>query len=98
MWQRLGNKKGLTATEWPSYDREIATEDTVTLVVQVNGKVRSRLSLPANQEEDEVKRLALGDEKVKGFIDGKEVKRVIVVANRLVNVVVADAVAEEQDA
>jgi len=97
MWQSLGNRKGLTAATWPGYDREIATEDMVTLVVQVNGKVRSRLSLPANQEEDEVKRLALGDEKIKGLIDGKEVRRIVVVANRLVNVVVADTLAKEQD-
>ena len=97
MWQSLGNRKGLTATTWPGYDREIATEDTVTLVVQVNGKVRSRLSLPVNQEEDEVKRLALGDEKIKGLIDGKEVRRVVVVPNRLVNVVVFDALAQEPD-
>ena len=97
MWQSLGNKKGLTATPWPGYDPQIAAEDTVTLVVQVNGKVRSRLSLPTNQEEDEVKRLALEDEKIKGLIDGKEVQRVIVVPNRLVNVFVADAVTEEHD-
>ena len=97
MWQSLGNRKWLTATTWPGYEREIAAEDTVTLVVQVNGKVRSRLSLPANQEEDEVKRLALGDEKIKGLIDGKEVRRVVVVPNRLVNVVVADALNQEQD-
>ena len=69
----------------------------MTLVVQVNGKVRSRLSLPANQEEDEVKRLALGDEKIKGLIDGKEVRRVVVVPNRLVNVVVVDSLAPEQE-
>jgi leucyl-tRNA synthetase len=91
MWQRLGNKKGLTQTTWPSYDREIATEDTVTLVVQVNGKVRSRLALPAGQDDEEVERLALADEKIRALIGGKEVKRVIVVPDRLVNIVVSDA-------
>ena len=97
MWQSLGNKKGLTVTPWPSYDREIAAEETVTLVVQVNGKVRSRISLAANQEDEEVRRLALGDERIQELIDGKDVRRVIVVPNRLVNVVVAEAAAQESE-
>jgi leucyl-tRNA synthetase len=90
LWQSLGNKKALTATPWPSFDLDIAADDTVTLVIQVNGKVRSRLTLSANQRDEEVKRLALADEKVRGFTDGRQVRRVIVVPNRLVNIVVAE--------
>jgi len=95
LWQILGNRKGLTSATWPVYDRAVAAEDTITLVVQVNGKVRSRLTLPANQTEDEVRRLALEDEKIQRLLDGMEVKRVVVVPNRLVNVVVVPRVAAE---
>ena len=95
IWQILGNRKGLMSATWPVYDRGVAAEETITLVVQVNGKVRSRLTLPANQAEDEVRRLALEDEKIQGLMDGMEVKRVVVVPNRLVNVVVVPRVAAE---
>jgi leucyl-tRNA synthetase len=90
LWQSLGNKKALTSTSWPSFDLDIAAEDTVELVIQVNGKVRSRLTLAADQRDEEVKRLALDDEKVRGLIEGRRVRRVIVVPNRLVNVVVSE--------
>ena len=83
------------STTWPVYDREVAAEETITLVVQVNGKVRSRLTLPVNQAEDEVRRLALEDEKIQGLLDGMELKRVIVVPNRLVNVVAVPRAAAE---
>jgi len=95
LWQILGNRKSLVSTTWPVYDREVAAEETITLVVQVNGKVRSRLTLPANQADDEVRRLALEDEKIRGLLDGMELERVIVVPNRLVNVVAVPRVAAE---
>lgn len=91
----LGNKKPLTAISWPDYEREIASEDVVTLVVQINGKLRSRVTLPAGADEELVREHALADEKVRSFLDGKEVKRVIVVPDRLVNIVVAEAVVQE---
>ncbi len=94
IWQILGNRKGLMSATWPVYDRDVAAEETITLVVQVNGKVRSRLTLSANHEEDEVRRLALEDEKIQGLVNGMEVKRVVIVPNRLVNVVVVPRAAE----
>ena len=95
IWQILGNRKGLMSATWPVYDRDVAAEETITLVVQVNGKVRSRLTLSANHEEDEVRRLALEDEKIQGLVNGMEVKRVVIVPNRLVNVVVVPRAAAE---
>ncbi len=89
MWERLGQKKGLKAVEWPVYDPEIAAEERITLVVQVNGKLRSRLSVPADLEREELEQRALADETVKSYIDGKEIRRVVVVPGRLVNVVVS---------
>jgi leucyl-tRNA synthetase len=89
LWQSLGNRKGLTTVAWPGYDPAIAAEEMLTLVVQVNGKLRSRLEVPVDQPEEEIKRKVLEDDKVRSFIEGREIRRVIVVPNRLVNVVVA---------
>ena len=85
----LGHDKGLAAVGWPSSDRAIAAEEIITLVVQVNGKLRGRLEVPADEDEEVVKRRALEDENVVRFIEGKEIQRVVVVPKRLVNVVVS---------
>jgi leucyl-tRNA synthetase len=89
LWARLGNDKELMAHSWPSFDPDVAAEERVTLVVQVNGKLRGRIEISADELEDDVKRKALDDENVRRFIDGKEVRRVVVVPRRVVNVVVA---------
>jgi leucyl-tRNA synthetase len=91
MWQLLGNRKGLSNVTWPKFDPDIAAEETITLVVQVNGKLRSRLSIPIDTEEETVKKRVLEDEKVRDLLAGKEIRRVVVVPNRLVNVVVSGA-------
>jgi leucyl-tRNA synthetase len=88
LWEMLGQKKGLTKTPWPTYDPSIAAQEQVILVLQVNGKVRSRVSVPADLDEEEVRQQALEDEKIRDLVEGKEVERVIVVPRRLVNVVV----------
>ncbi len=88
MWEMLGHRKGLWKEPWPSYDSEIATEETVTLVLQINGKVRSRIDVPAEIEEEELRQRALDEEKMQSFLEGKTVERVVIVPRRLVNVVV----------
>jgi leucyl-tRNA synthetase len=88
MWEMLGHRKGLTRIPWPSYDASIAAQETVTLVLQVNGKVRSRITVPTDVKEDEVREQALQDDKIRSLTEGKAVERVIVVPRRLVNVVV----------
>jgi leucyl-tRNA synthetase len=88
MWEMLGNKKRLTATPWPSYDPAIASQEEVTLVIQVNGKIRSRISVPADMDEEQIRERALEDERIESLAEGKTIQRVIVVPHRLVNVVV----------
>jgi leucyl-tRNA synthetase len=88
MWEMLGHRKGLWQEPWPSYDPTIATEETVTLVLQINGKVRSRIDVPAEIAEEELRQRALEQDKMQSFLEGKTVERVIVVPRRLVNVVV----------
>ena len=70
------------------YDAELAREEEAEIVVQVNGKLRSRLRMPFGTPEDVLKQHALADAKVRAFIDGKEIVRVIVVPDKLVNIVV----------
>ena len=73
---------------WPVYDEEKAREEQLTIVLQVNGKVRSRLSVRADIDDETLKEAALADEKLLKFIDQKPIKKVIVVQKKLVNIVV----------
>jgi len=87
MWQLTGHAQPLQLQTWPSFDPAAAEEDELTIVVQVNGKLRGRLTVPAETGEEEIKQLALADEKVSGFISGKTVQKIVVVKGKLVNIV-----------
>jgi leucyl-tRNA synthetase len=88
LWQTLGEKGNLLRHPWPSYDPALAKEDEITYAVQINGKLRSHVVLPAESPEETVRERVLADEKVQAAIAGKTVAKVIVVAGKLVNVVV----------
>ncbi len=88
LWETLGETSNLLRAPWPKYDPALAKEEEVEMAVQVNGKVRSRITVPADAEEAEIRETALADEKVKAAIAGKEIVKVLVVKGRLVNVVV----------
>ncbi|HXF05514.1 MAG TPA: class I tRNA ligase family protein, partial [Blastocatellia bacterium] len=89
MWEGLGQTTSLTRQSWPTFDEALAREETLEIPVQVNGKLRSRIFLPPGTPREEYERAALADERVRAFIDGKRVVKVIVVPERLVNVVVS---------
>jgi leucyl-tRNA synthetase len=88
LWQRLGEEELIAHAEWPSWDPELAQDETITIVVQVNGKKRDELQVERDETNDELERLALASENAQRFMDGKEPKKVIVVPGRLVNIVV----------
>ncbi len=88
LWERLGHDGSLTYEPFPQADPAKLVEDTVTCVVQVRGKVRDRLEVPADIDPSALEELALASEKVQAFVDGAPVRKVIVRAPRLVNVVV----------
>jgi leucyl-tRNA synthetase len=88
LWETLGENGNLLRHPWPAFDPALAKEDEATYVIQINGKLRSHLVVPAESPEDMVKERALADEKVKAAVNGKEIAKVIVVAGKLVNVVV----------
>jgi leucyl-tRNA synthetase len=88
LWQRLGMDGEAAFQSWPSWDPNVAKAEEIEIVVQVNGKVRDRLTVPADITDEELERLALASQKVQAQLDGKQVRRVIVVPRKLVNVVV----------
>ncbi|MCL4532488.1 MAG: class I tRNA ligase family protein, partial [Actinobacteria bacterium] len=88
LWHRLGHKESVHLQQWPRWDEAMTVEEVVTLVVQVNGKVRDKLEIAAGASKDEVRRLVLERPRIQSFVDGKQLKDVIYVPNRLVNVVV----------
>ena len=93
MWEGLGHAGGLLlkSAQWPSADPELARQEELEIPIQVNGKLRSRVIASPDVSEDDLRASALADEKVQRFIDGHEVVKVIVVPQRLVNVVINDA-------
>jgi leucyl-tRNA synthetase len=88
LWEGLGQVGSLAEVSWPSYDPEAAADEELTVVVQVNGKLRDRITVPVSATEDEIRSAALSAERVLSFIDGKSVRKVIVVPGKLVNIVV----------
>jgi leucyl-tRNA synthetase len=88
LWQRTGHQYSIHNQDWPNWNEELAREEEITLVVQVNGRLRDRITVSASVTEDEAKKLALESEKVKPHIEGKEVAQVVYVPGRLVNLVV----------
>ena len=88
LWARRGNAYSVHQQAWPAFDESLAIEETMEIVVQINGKVRDRLTLPSGANEEQARALALASEKVRGWVEGKEPKRVIYVPGKLLNIVV----------
>ena len=88
LWEGLGQKESLLRAPWPKYDPELAKEEELQIPVQVNGKLRAVITLPADATEPMVWENALSDEKVKAHIAGKTVVKKVVVPGKLVNIVV----------
>jgi leucyl-tRNA synthetase len=88
LWTRLGKPYSVHNHPWPEVDVEAAREDEITLVVQVNGRVRDRITVPADIDAEEAKQLAVESPVVKKFLDGKKPRKVILVPGKLVNIVV----------
>jgi leucyl-tRNA synthetase len=88
MWEMLGYNSGLTAAAWPEFNSAVARAEEIVIPVQVNGKVRGRVTVPADIPDGELQRIALADPGVQAHIAGKTVKKVVVAKGRLVSVVV----------
>jgi len=88
LWNALGFETSILLASWPSYREDALVKDELLIVVQVNGKLRSRFNVDVDADDDAIREMALSDERVQKFIDGKPVKKVIVVKKKLVNIVV----------
>jgi len=88
LWQRTGHEYSIHNQSWPGWNEELAREEEITLVVQVNGKLRDRIAVSASVTEDEARQLALDSPRVKSYTEGKEIAQVVYVPGRLVNLVV----------
>ena len=88
MWERIGRTGPVFRVPWPAYDEELAKDEGAEVVLQVNGKVRSRMTVPFGSSKEELERLAKADDKMQPSLEGKTVVKVIVVPDRLVNIVV----------
>ncbi len=88
LWEQMGRTGPVCKQPWPVCDAELAREDEADIVVQVNGKVRSRMAAPFGTPREELERRALADGKVRALVDGKAVVKVVVVPDKLVNIVV----------
>ena len=88
MWELLGRTGPVFRQSWPTYDEELAKEEAAEIPVQVNGKLRAKVTVPFGTPKEELEALALADAKVKAFTDGKTVVKIVIVPDKLVNIVV----------
>ena len=87
LWQVLGNSESVADASWPSVDEKALVRSTITLVLQVNGKVRGKIEVAADISKQEIEQIALADENVQRFIEGNTIRKIIVVPGRLINIV-----------
>ena len=88
LWESIGHTNTIAYEPWPTYDIELTKNDEITVVVQVNGKIRDKLVVSVNTPKEELEKLALASEKVISFINGANIKKVIVVPKKLVSIVI----------
>ena len=87
LWEKLGNNNTIAYEPWPTYNEAYCKDDTCTIVIQVNGKIRDKIEVPMNTDKAEVEKLALETEGVKRYTEGQNIVKVIVVPNKIVNIV-----------
>lgn len=88
LWQKLGNKDTITFVKWPGYDPNKVAKKVVTIVGQINGKVRTKMEVDVDMEDEKLKEIIKSDGRIKAYIEGKQIIKEIVVKNKLVNIVV----------
>lgn len=88
LWSMIGKDGSVFSISWPKYDDSALVQDEVEVVVQVNGKVRDKMNIPANTSKEDMEKLAMENTKIKDFVEGKTVVKIVGVPNKLVNIVV----------
>ena len=88
LWEALGHKPSIVQLSWPEYDKEAIQEEEIPIMLQVNGKLRGKITVGVDYSEQEIKEAALANDRIQEYTRGKEIKRVILVPGKLVNIVV----------
>jgi leucyl-tRNA synthetase len=88
LWEALGHTGGIVQAGWPDYDEAVAKAEQIVVPVQINGKVRARLTVPADTSEEALREIALADPQVRPYLEGKAIKKVVVARGKLVSIVV----------
>jgi len=88
LWERLGNKPSVFLHEFPNYDPDFIKDEAVTIVVEINGKIRNRLVLESNLPDEKLKEIVLKDTKIQKYISGKQIKNIFIVKDKLINIIV----------
>ncbi|MFH1225720.1 MAG: leucine--tRNA ligase [bacterium] len=88
LWEKLGNKDSIFKEKWPEYDKKLVKDETISLVIQINGKLRDNLAVPADITEKEATNQALASEKIQKFLVGQKPKKIIFVKGKLINIVI----------
>jgi leucyl-tRNA synthetase len=87
LWQRLGHAESLAYAPWPAYDEALTRDPEVELAVQVNGKVRDKITVAADADEAAVQQAVMASDRIQALLEGKTIRKVIVIKGRLVNIV-----------
>jgi leucyl-tRNA synthetase len=88
LWKKIGKNRSLLHESWPLWDEEVTKTEEIELVVQINGKLRSKLMIPAGLNDDNIKERALQDKRVTGYVENKSIKKIIIVKSKLINIVI----------
>ncbi|MDD5341000.1 MAG: class I tRNA ligase family protein [Patescibacteria group bacterium] len=88
LWQKLGHKKSIFLEKWPAFDSKLIKDEAIEIPVQINGKVRAKIFITADESEGEIKKKALTDENVKKYLNGGEAKKIIYVKGKIINIVI----------
>jgi leucyl-tRNA synthetase len=88
LWEALGHQGGMVAAGWPAYDEAVARASEIVVPVQVNGKLRGRVTVPADATDEQLRQAALADPQVKAHVEGKTIKKIVVARGKLVSIVV----------
>ena len=88
LWEKTGRKYSIHTQTWPKVDEAAIVEDKIIIPVQVNGKLRDRITVPARASEAQIQEAALGSETIQKFLDGKQPRKVIIAQKKLVNIVI----------
>ena len=88
LWQALGGEELISLQKWPAYDESLCIEENVTIIVQVNSKIRDKISAPRGSGKNVLEELALKSPNIQKYVEGKEIKKIIIAQDRLVNILV----------